>query len=1044
MMPESQKDFYLNKVANVIKTDAIVIDKVNFLATHTPFKKLTHVRVQENIKTVLDEESFFQKEVMGRREDHQFIIVQGDNGTGKSHFIRWVKERYKNAVSPDEEAVIFISRSESTLRGALKQIINSGIFNDTDTIDNIKKLVSANEHLSLSNLKDNIIHQFAIAVQNNLDEELFPNRMRKNLYAFLVDDAIREFLFEESGPIERIRIRMAAENSNQRLDDVSPRFEADDFIITIDMLSKFKKAQASNRAMKLAETLFNDDNALQLRKNIAQYLNGFLETVVQTCANIRGSDLEEVFKQLRKELKKDGKNLTLFIEDITSFTGIDRAMVDVLTTNHEGENDKEGYCRLLSLVGITNEYYQTTIPDSIKERVTGRVLMDDSTLFNGNQISEMTARYLNALYVDRNELENWVANGAHEESLPISNLFAEQKWATYHLNDQKTLTLFPFNHVSLANFYHSLDRHTPRRFLQHVLTHLLIKFFADEKFPPKIADLVQEFPGIPNFTDPTAQQIINNQASDHRERISSFLRIWGNGTLETMEVNEKLMYGGLPEEAFHAFGLPTLMGKPGKTPTPKPSVPPIGDITNPEPSSGPTDPKPKIPENPGQPAFDKLRDELDKWFNASGKIKSYANFREDIHLAYIEFVDWESEGISSKIVSEHFISKRIAIEGSSVMTPGSEIFEIEKSNSTFNALLALAAWRHLGKKSWDFTDSVDYLPGIYNWLTENKDRLVAHIKYPNESIDNPEKWELSKWTVLTSYYISALSGNINRSDSKLEIYKAMLQGPDIKMLNNRSNNWTAMQKRLNQTDPTRWIQYNYQLLIGMYNRVQGKITASTRVHFLDAAAILKDIDHLNKKSWNINDIPVPKEPFKDNSRYYTLSLLTLLKQVVPLALEDEKTYIDSKIEEIWTYLGSGEMAGDLFNEMREILIYFKQINEGYRVEDFKELITRKYNHDQIISQLDMLKQISELKDNKLLLGLMNCPIESMIEYLQLFQKMDTFITKKQSTFEEKNRNLQQKLKESETGKIIENTRKQLIKMQLEIEGIHQEVSYVNR
>ena len=92
------------------------------MLTHKPFK---------NIKMIsrglfLNGEQYFHENelyrtIIDNRDKHQFHVVKGDNGSGKSHLIRWIKENYEQDVK--DEAIIFISRMHSTLKGALQQII---------------------------------------------------------------------------------------------------------------------------------------------------------------------------------------------------------------------------------------------------------------------------------------------------------------------------------------------------------------------------------------------------------------------------------------------------------------------------------------------------------------------------------------------------------------------------------------------------------------------------------------------------------------------------------------------------------------------------------------------------------------------------------------------------------------------------------------------------------------------------------------------------------------------------------------------------------
>ena len=49
------------------------------------------------------------------------------------------------------------------------------------------------------------------------------------------------------------------------------------------------------------------------------------------------------------------KDILLFIEDITAFTGIDKGVIESLIIEHREEN---GLCRLFSMIGVTTGYYQ--------------------------------------------------------------------------------------------------------------------------------------------------------------------------------------------------------------------------------------------------------------------------------------------------------------------------------------------------------------------------------------------------------------------------------------------------------------------------------------------------------------------------------------------------------------------------------------------------------------------------------------------------------------------------------------------------------------
>ena len=60
-------------------------------------------------------------------------------------------------------------------------------------------------------------------------------------------------------------------------------------------------------------------------------MNTLVNNVIQTCAGLEPGDFEQVFLEIRRELKRQGKSLTLLIEDITAFTGVNVALLNVLS-----------------------------------------------------------------------------------------------------------------------------------------------------------------------------------------------------------------------------------------------------------------------------------------------------------------------------------------------------------------------------------------------------------------------------------------------------------------------------------------------------------------------------------------------------------------------------------------------------------------------------------------------------------------------------------------------------------------------------------------
>lgn len=92
-----------DRLASVVKPDSITASQGDFLATHVAIKKLVMLNKFEFVPTsekYTSEEDIYKKFIVNPSNKHQFIVVYGQSGTGKSHLIRWFEARYK-ADRPD-------------------------------------------------------------------------------------------------------------------------------------------------------------------------------------------------------------------------------------------------------------------------------------------------------------------------------------------------------------------------------------------------------------------------------------------------------------------------------------------------------------------------------------------------------------------------------------------------------------------------------------------------------------------------------------------------------------------------------------------------------------------------------------------------------------------------------------------------------------------------------------------------------------------------------------------------------------------------------
>ncbi|MFL5627812.1 MAG: hypothetical protein ACJ788_19705, partial [Ktedonobacteraceae bacterium] len=554
-----------DRIGQVINKEAASVDKATFLATHMPMNTLIYEKEPQKIDDT-SEQGLLRELRQAEDEDrHVFAVIQGAPGTGKSHLIRWLKERY--AVEEGEQtSVLFIERAQGTLSGTLDQIIKSGIFDEKAMQEQLEKLKGATTALSHSTLAETVLDQLRLAAIEE-QQSLMAKWMAKNdrLKKFLLDITVRRELLKPDGPIDRL-VRFLTQRSHEgRRSDELPTFEAHDFEFHVSVLREIKNGYSD--ALDVAERLQGEDGQ-DKREELATYLNQLIPYAVGHATSLTGDDLKQLFNDLRRYLRQRNRSLALFIEDITAFTGIDVGLIDVLATQHLGETNSE-FCRLSSVIGITDNYYDAHFPDNLKDRVTHRVTLDaidhsdtDAELLaSTSATADLSARYLNAMRFQQSELNDWLAGGGHPEQLPNacdSCQFKETCHAAFGFKEivagrEQTIQigLYPFNDRSIWQLYQHINtaytKRTPRALLYDVLSYVLQSYGSKVRqglFPPTTNELGNRFTTF-SLAKPLQRQLIEQQAGKDVKRIESLILIWGDGTIDVAQYGTHTYVGGL-------------------------------------------------------------------------------------------------------------------------------------------------------------------------------------------------------------------------------------------------------------------------------------------------------------------------------------------------------------------------------------------------------------------------------------------------------------------------------------------------------------------
>ena len=560
-----------SRINEVIHTAALENTNYDFMATHVPFKKLKYQTkgILNPLEDLLSENDFLQHNIFGSRDQHKLVVVQGHNGTGKSHLIRWLYHSYIREIDENEELIILISRDENNLKAALRQIVESNIFDRIEKGTEFKKLIDASNTLGKIEVKEQFVGLLSAIIQTDNDEEkILPKRVKRNLYSFLTDEVIRdELLFAKNGPIERICAKLTSSDTKANM-ELEPKFYAEDLDIKFGssiMKSMLRgETASSNRARELAERIANEGSKQEtkLKSNISRYLNQHIDKVIQSIIKVGQNDLIEIFKEVRTSLKNNNMNLALFIEDMTSLTGINKELMETLLIDHNTDNN---LCRLISFVGITTNEYDEAIPENIKDRISERIEIGDKSLFETpKDVAGIVALYLNAILQSSDIIEKWYKDGAEPKDLPIILINSEKKWSAFEIFENKSISLFPFNETSLWKIFNSIgkENRTPRNLIKLIFLNIFSYYLNNfDKMPPSDESFGNV--DLPKWEDDIYEDLVQKQVPGIKgKRISTLIRIWGDGTLneEVDPVTNEKTIGGISESMFKDFGLPAIKG----------------------------------------------------------------------------------------------------------------------------------------------------------------------------------------------------------------------------------------------------------------------------------------------------------------------------------------------------------------------------------------------------------------------------------------------------------------------------------------------------
>ena len=980
------------RIASVIKPDSITVLQGDFLATHVALDKLYLLDKFEpnsseksfSERKNYPEEEIYKQYICNPENRHQFIAVYGKSGTGKSHLIRWFEARFEQE-KPENEVILFIRRSDNTLKGTIRQLLEKPEVQEIANREVYERLVRASASVDEEKLKDMIYHNFIIEIAHDDSSHSveLTNVKRKRLEALLNNEVMHSRLMESNGPIDRMYSKVAETTKLVDRDTVA-EFRAEDFYISADFYEEMLSAGADRKSEQMARELMADESGPEEAAKLAAYLNQIVHDVIQRCAGIEPGDFRQIFQDIRKELYRLGKNLTLFIEDVTSFTGVDDALLDALIVEHTGMNEGEHLCRISSIVGTTNDYLQNNFRDNHKDRITKCIYIPTDAMSEAS-LFEFVGRYLNVMSLPESVVSDWAKNQARPEDYPVHEVKEGAAWEFVEIADGKKLCLYPFTKNSIRYLYNeklSEGFRTPRYIIRDLIE-------------PIVTDILNNPMDFPSgkYTagaDPTIANLIRSQVEDvkQRERLRAFLCIWGNGQPDQYTEDGVTYISGIRKDILEELNLPIISLTEVSAPQQeaatvvesKKSTVILPEKKEPEVS---TSVSAQIQEKVGAATDALMQWSSGKKIDVSANVGTSGVLRaalEDMNAFLFSAIDWQAEGISMDHVNKVKKSsvKIVALEN---QTKGTGLYYMPADIESVIVIGAFVRWRQCGKSSWNYEPDADrdaYF--VTSWAHKIHRTFVELVR-----AETKEKVPYIDAAMMTEIYRMILCGEIQAQTLRSVSIQTLMESSCKKVPGNTSHSreWLDLAS-LTARDG----EVMHATVQKYFNIIQGDSGGSIVV--LNEPAFNEKLSRLKNKKLQIPEEKLNLEdPVKLRRDVYAKAK-DIMDRVDKVAQKElEKAYLI--LQDIYECYGCDEIEEDDINDFVETTgqFYAEANNSRINIQAITQQIDAvKKTAKQIAKAIRLVEDAREATDAlTILLAFSGDPISRLIPFQELLKRV---------------------------------------------------------
>lgn len=551
----------------------------------------------------------FLEQFLQPERPHVQAAALGRSGSGKSHFIHWMR---LNIPETPERMVLVVPKAGTSLRSIIELIVSRLDPAEQQPFrDALSRAGDAT--MTRDGQKGRLLNELAEAVRGlaprDPDDEL-ELELIEQLPHILYDPHMRQthFLRDDTIIADIVDHVFAAPDAYRPAED-RRLFRENDLPI-----GGGDYAAAAQLARNAMNTVFLDGG---LAKSI-DILNRSLDLAISRTLSFSGDRLIGLMTALRRHLRRQNRELILLIEDFARLQGIDRALLQALLDQGNDE-----LCKLRWAIAVTTGFFET-IAETVYTRMTWFIDMDRSSGGGKGGMTKATlagfaARYLNAIRLGLEPIQAW---GAAATETPPPNACSRCDYRTdchTRFGGHDGVGLYPFSETALWNMAERADprlgqEFNPRILQKDVLARVLADYgpsLAEGAFPP--TELLDELGGGRRLSV-LDQSTVRRQAPAAADRLLAAMELY-DGTGKPVNLDE-----GIRE----TFNLPSL--------TEVAEAPPLEPV------------KPTL--DPAAPILDPRVLQLHGWTEGKHLSQSLSQeLRERIFKAVVEAVDWDRLGL---------------------------------------------------------------------------------------------------------------------------------------------------------------------------------------------------------------------------------------------------------------------------------------------------------------------------------------------------------------------------------------------------------------